>query len=62
MLLCVIFRPKRTQEALLDPKSGRKFASTTVIKESGHLVRVPFTFPFEGALASVLYLLVPQRT
>jgi len=45
------FMPKRTQEALLDPKSGRKFASTTVIKESGHLI--PLEVP--DILGEVLY-------
>ncbi|KAF5343699.1 hypothetical protein D9757_013885 [Collybiopsis confluens] len=34
------FMPKRTHDALLDPASGRTFASTTIIKESGHLVSV----------------------
>ncbi|KAF9256579.1 hypothetical protein L218DRAFT_966280 [Marasmius fiardii PR-910] len=32
------FMPKRTHNALIDPKSGRKFASITVIPEAGHLV------------------------
>ncbi|KAK7056620.1 hypothetical protein VNI00_002337 [Paramarasmius palmivorus] len=32
------FMPKRTQEALLDPKSGRTFASVTIMPGVGHLV------------------------
>ncbi|KAJ8076164.1 hypothetical protein PM082_022149 [Marasmius tenuissimus] len=32
------FMPKRTHDALVDPKSGRKFASVVVIPEAGHLV------------------------
>ncbi|THV00009.1 hypothetical protein K435DRAFT_470597 [Dendrothele bispora CBS 962.96] len=34
------FLPKRTHDALVDPKSGRRYASITVIPESGHLVRI----------------------
>ncbi|ESK91250.1 alpha/beta-hydrolase [Moniliophthora roreri MCA 2997] len=32
------FMPKRTQDALLDPKSGRTFASVTILPDVGHLV------------------------
>ncbi|KIK55964.1 hypothetical protein GYMLUDRAFT_47432 [Collybiopsis luxurians FD-317 M1] len=45
------FMPKRTHEALLDPQSGRKFASTTIIEESGHLI--PLEKP--DILGEVLY-------
>ncbi|KAJ3788256.1 Alpha/beta hydrolase fold-1 [Lentinula aff. detonsa] len=45
------FMPQRTHEALLDKKSGRVFASTTIIKESGHLV--PLEVP--DILGEVLY-------
>ncbi|KAJ3913030.1 Alpha/beta hydrolase fold-1 [Lentinula edodes] len=45
------FMPQRTHEALLDKKSGRNFATVTVIKESGHLV--PLEVP--DILGEVLY-------
>ncbi|KAK0191651.1 hypothetical protein F5146DRAFT_1103580 [Armillaria mellea] len=32
------FLPKRVHEAIVDPSSGRRFASITTIPESGHLV------------------------
>lgn len=70
LILGHLHRPKRTQEALLDPKSGRKFASTTMIKEAGHLVGVfrlfcyfafylflhPLTFPSYAGHPSLSFL------
>jgi hypothetical protein len=35
-------RPKRVQQALVDPRTGRSFASITTIEESGHMVSVTF--------------------
>ncbi|KAF5353677.1 hypothetical protein D9758_008643 [Tetrapyrgos nigripes] len=45
------FLPKRIHDALVDPKSGRRFASVTVIPESGHLV--PLEMP--DRLGEIIY-------
>lgn len=35
-------RPKRVHEAIVDPSSGRRFTSITMIPESGHLVSTKY--------------------
>jgi hypothetical protein len=52
-----ITRPREAHEALLNPSSGRKFASVTEIRGVGHLVS-------GGASSTIYYLLglqIPQR-
>ena len=36
-------RPEEVQKALVDPKSGRQFASVTHMQTAGHLVSIFFT-------------------
>lgn len=62
-ILTFEYRPQRTHEALLDKKSGRSFATVTVIKESGHLVRVfPLLSPLllYPTLSNSYLILFPQ--
>lgn len=51
--------PREVQDALVDPKSGRKFASVTRLKNIGHLVS--FLEGYEGALVADLPLQIPQQ-
>lgn len=57
-----ISSPKEVHEALVDPSTGRKFASVTEINEVGHLVSVLFVYKHTAGTYSVCWnLQIPQR-